>query len=148
MNAVLNQPEAESITLYFREGGSDKVYQARIEPDGELFRVNFSYGRRGSTMQTGTKTSSPVDYDTAKGIYDKLVREKTAKGYTPGQDGTPYQHSDKADITIAVVPRQKAGLLNVPVNIGLEGGKKLPTLVFNLTNVDDFLPNGQGVLMG
>ena len=91
MNAVLNLPEAESITLYFREGGSDKVYQARIEPDGELFRVNFSYGRRGSTMQTGTKTSSPVDYDTAKGIYDKLVREKTAKGYTPGQDGTPYR---------------------------------------------------------
>lgn len=44
-------------------------------------------------MQTGTKTSAPVDYETAKGIYDKLVREKTAKGYTPGADGTPYKQT-------------------------------------------------------
>jgi len=93
MNATLNPPQAESITLYFREGSSDKVYQCRLEPSGALFVVNFAYGRRGATMQTGTKTSSPVDYESAKGIYDKLVREKTAKGYTPGEDGTPYQHT-------------------------------------------------------
>jgi bifunctional non-homologous end joining protein LigD len=30
-----------------------------------------------------------------KAIYDKLVKEKAAKGYTPGEDGTPYQHTDK-----------------------------------------------------
>jgi bifunctional non-homologous end joining protein LigD len=89
----MNPPQAESITLYFREGSSDKVYQCSIESSGELFVVNFAYGRRGATMQTGTKTSSPVDYDTTKGIYDKLVREKTAKGYTPGEDGTPYKHT-------------------------------------------------------
>jgi bifunctional non-homologous end joining protein LigD len=93
MNAILNPPQAESITLYFREGSSDKVYQCSIEPSGELFAVNFAYGRRGSTMNTGSKTSSPVDYETAKGIYDKLVREKTAKGYTPGEDGTPYKQT-------------------------------------------------------
>jgi bifunctional non-homologous end joining protein LigD len=52
--------------------------------------VTFAYGRRGSTMSTGSKTSSPVDYDEAKRVYDNLVREKTAKGYTPGTDGTPY----------------------------------------------------------
>jgi len=39
-------------------------------------------------MNTGTKTQAPVDYDTAKSIYDKLVREKMAKGYTEGPDGT------------------------------------------------------------
>ncbi len=93
MTATLNPPQADSITLYFREGSSDKVYQCSIEPSGELFAVNFAYGRRGSTMQTGTKTSTPVDYETAKGIYDKLVREKTAKGYTPGEDGTPYKQT-------------------------------------------------------
>ncbi len=93
MNATLTPPQAESITLYFREGSSDKVYQCGIEPSGDLFIVNFAYGRRGSTMNTGTKTSSPVDYDTAKKIYDKLVREKTAKGYTPGEDGTPYKQT-------------------------------------------------------
>ncbi len=93
MTATTNPPAAESITLYFREGSSDKVYQCSIEPNGELFTVNFAYGRRGATLQTGTKTSTPVDYDTAKGVYDKLVREKTGKGYTPGEDGTPYKRT-------------------------------------------------------
>jgi bifunctional non-homologous end joining protein LigD len=73
MNAVLNPPQAESITLYYREGSSDKVYQCSIEPSGELFVVNFAYGRRGSTMNTGTKTSSPVDYEMGIGIFVNLV---------------------------------------------------------------------------
>lgn len=93
MNATMNPPQAQSITLYYRDGSSDKVYQCSIEPSGDLFVVNFAYGRRGTTLQTGSKTSSAVDFDTAKKIYDKLVREKTAKGYTPGEDGTPYQQS-------------------------------------------------------
>lgn len=91
MNAVA----PERVTLYYHEGSSDKVYQAAIEPADEMFVVNFSYGRRGTTLTTGTKTSSPVDYDTAKKIFAKLVGDKKAKGYTEGGDGTPYQHSDK-----------------------------------------------------
>jgi bifunctional non-homologous end joining protein LigD len=87
MNAVLNTPQTKRITLYYREGSSDKVYQASIEPRRELFVINFAYGRRGSTLQTGTKTPEPVDYDSAKKLYDKLVREKKAKGYTEGPDG-------------------------------------------------------------
>jgi len=93
MNAVMETQE--QVTLYYREGSSDKVYQAAIEPAGDLFVVNFAYGRRGSTLATGTKTSSPVDYDTAKKIHTKLVSEKKAKGYAEGEDGTPYQHTDK-----------------------------------------------------
>ena len=85
----------ESTTLYFRQGNSDKIYQAAIEPKDGGFVVNFAYGRRGSTLSTGTKTPSAVPYDEAKVIYDKLVREKTAKGYTPGVNGTPYQQTDK-----------------------------------------------------
>ncbi len=85
----------DRVTLYYREGSSDKVYQAAIEPAGELFVVNFAYGRRGSTLTTGTKTSSSVDYDTAKNIFTKLVNGKKAKGYTEGESGTPYQHTDK-----------------------------------------------------
>ncbi|MBI3852719.1 MAG: WGR domain-containing protein [Verrucomicrobia bacterium] len=83
------------VTLYYREGSSDKVYQCAIEPAGDLFVVNFAYGRRGSTLNTGTKTSSPVDHAEARRIYDKLVKEKKAKGYTAGADGTPYQHSER-----------------------------------------------------
>ena len=93
MNTVIEA--SERVSLYYREGSSDKVYQAAIEPTGNLFVVNFAYGRRGATLTTGTKTSSPVDYDTAKNIYTKLVGEKKAKGYIEGADGTPYQHTDK-----------------------------------------------------
>lgn len=80
-----------NITLYYREGPSDKIYQASIEPKDNGYVVNFAYGRRGATLQTGTKTNQPVSYDRAKSIYDKLIKEKTAKGYTSGESGTPYQ---------------------------------------------------------
>jgi bifunctional non-homologous end joining protein LigD len=105
MNEVLNTRQAECITLYYREGSSDKVYHAVIEPQGEGFVVNIAYGRRGSTMNTGTKTQAPVDYDTAKSIYDKLVREKMAKGYTEGPDGTPYQNTPKEDRVTGLLPQ-------------------------------------------
>ena len=97
MNTLIANPGA-NLTLYFRDGTSDKVYQCAIEPAGAgQFAVTFAYGRRGSTLNTGSKTTRPVEYEAAKRIYDKLVREKMAKGYTPGADGTPYLggHSDQ-----------------------------------------------------
>ena len=33
MNATLNPPQTQRTTLYYREGSSDKVYQASVEPD-------------------------------------------------------------------------------------------------------------------
>ncbi len=87
--------ENQSVSLYYREGSSDKVYQASIESAGDGFAVNFAYGRRGTTLNTGTKTNTPVDHETATRIFEKLVSEKKAKGYTEGPNGTPYQHSDK-----------------------------------------------------
>jgi bifunctional non-homologous end joining protein LigD len=104
---TITAPEVkpERITLYYREGSSDKVYQCSIEPKGALFVVNFAFGRRGSTLSTGTKTSSPVNYDIAKRTFDKLVREKLAKGYTQGPEGTPYQHSDKENRVTGILPQ-------------------------------------------
>ena len=93
MNAV--SEATERVALYYWEGSSDKVYQAAIEPAGSQYVVNFAYGRRGTTLTTGTKTSAPVDYAAAKKIYTKLVGEKKAKGYNEGEQGTPYQHTDK-----------------------------------------------------
>lgn len=90
----------EHITLYYRQGSSDKVYQASIEPQDGGHVVNFAYGRRGQTLNTGTKMRTPVDYAVAKAIYDKLVKEKTAKGYTVAEDGTPYQHIENASTGI------------------------------------------------
>ena len=104
MNTLIETTQ-ETITLYYREGTSDKVYQVSLEPAGELFVVNFAYGRRGSTLNVGTKTSCPVDYETARKTYDRLVQEKTAKGYTPGPDGTPFQNTPKADRLTGVLPQ-------------------------------------------
>jgi len=105
MTATAAQPKAERITLYYRQGTSDKVYQASIEPEGDLFVVNFAFGRRESTLQTGTKTEKPVYYEYAKRIYDKLVNEKRAKGYTPGTNGAPYQHTGKERQVTGIVPQ-------------------------------------------
>ena len=85
----------ESTTLYFKQGSSDKVYQACIEPVGDKYSVNFAYGRRGSTPQMGTKTPVAVNLSAARAIYEKLIKEKTSKGYTQGEDGTPYQCATK-----------------------------------------------------
>ena len=85
--------------LYYREGGSDKVYQAWIEAregGGAGFAVNFAYGRRGSALSTGTKTASPVDYDAAVRIYEKIVAEKMAKGYTPEASGRAFAMTERA----------------------------------------------------
>jgi bifunctional non-homologous end joining protein LigD len=66
------------------------VYSAAIEQKNGGFVVNFAFGRRGATIQTGTKTAAPVPFQEAKRIFDRLVGEKKAKGYTPGPDGVPY----------------------------------------------------------
>ena len=73
----------ESISLYYQDGSSDKVYNASLEERDGGWVVNFSFGRRGAALNVGTKTAKPVDLATAKKAYDKLVKEKTAKGYKP-----------------------------------------------------------------
>ena len=83
-------------TLYYKDGSSDKVYSCEIQELNDKCMVNFAYGRRGSTMQTGTKTNKPVSREEAEKIYNKLIREKTAKGYTPGEDGAKYTNTEFA----------------------------------------------------
>jgi bifunctional non-homologous end joining protein LigD len=91
-----------STTLYYREGNSDKVYQAEIAPEGDGFLVTFAYGRRGSAMNTGSKTPSPVTYTQAKAIYDKLVKSKMAKGYTPGANGIAHSGTGREGRATAI----------------------------------------------
>ena len=86
--------KTEQITLYFKQGSSDKVYQAYLEEQEGRYIVNFAYGRRGSTLKTGTKTQSGVVYEKAKKIYDKLVNDNSAKGYVADQDSTKYVYAD------------------------------------------------------
>ena len=79
----------KSASLYFKEGSSDKVYHATIESEGGGHVVNFSYGRRGGHMTTGTKTSSPVSLSEAVKVWEKLVNSKLAKGYRHMAEGGP-----------------------------------------------------------
>ena len=46
-----------------------------------------------------------MDYEAAVKIYDKLVREKMAKGYTPGEDGTPYQGTEREAAATGIFPQ-------------------------------------------
>ena len=55
-------------------------------------------------MNTGTKTNVPLDYDNAKRIFEKLVKEKQAKGYSQGEDGTPYHQPDTEERFTGILP--------------------------------------------
>lgn len=99
MNAI------EKSSLYYSEGRSDKEYHAEIIEVAGAHIVNFRYGRRGGALTSGTKTSSPVEFTEAKRIYDKLVKEKIAKGYTPDVSGVAYQNTAHAGIKTGFMPQ-------------------------------------------
>ena len=70
----------KSIQLFFQEGSSDKVYNAQIVEDGDLYTVHCQWGRRGASLQEGSKAVR-VPLAAAQKKFDSLVREKTGKGY-------------------------------------------------------------------
>ncbi len=77
----------ETIELYFQQGSSDKVYYLQLKSVEEQWSVNAQWGRRGSALQSDTKVSS-VAYAEAKRVYDRIIREKTGKGYRIAQATT------------------------------------------------------------
>ena len=79
--------ETETIELYFQQGSSDKVYHLQLESVKDQWSVNAQWGRRGSALQSDTKVSSAA-YEEAKRVYDRIVREKTGKGYRIAQATT------------------------------------------------------------
>lgn len=81
-------PTIKEATLHYLGGNSDKIYRAWIEASAQdrarepsQFVVNFAFGRRGSRLQVGTKTNTPVPLNQANRVYEKLVNSKIAKGY-------------------------------------------------------------------
>jgi bifunctional non-homologous end joining protein LigD len=107
-----------SISLYYKEGTSNKEYHVQIVgSEEEGYKVNFQYGRVGSSLTSGTKTKAPVDLATAievmgglrevngKQEYFGLVGEKMRKGYTTGESGTPYQDTPDAGKVAGVLPQ-------------------------------------------
>jgi bifunctional non-homologous end joining protein LigD len=85
----------ESANLFYRDARSDKVYSAAVEQvGGDEYIVTFAYGRRGASLTTGQKTPKPVSLDAATKVYNKLLAEKTGKGYQPGGDVATYVPAD------------------------------------------------------
>src|SRR5262245_42495631 len=70
----------KSIRLFYQEGSSDKVYNATIVKDGDAFTVKVEWGRRGASLNQGSKAVR-VSLAVAQKKYDSLVREKRNKGY-------------------------------------------------------------------
>jgi bifunctional non-homologous end joining protein LigD len=76
--------QTERAELYFRQGGSDKVYHLQLEGAQDQWSVQAQWGRRGSALQSDVKVSNTT-YEEAKRVYDRILREKTGKGYQIAQ---------------------------------------------------------------
>jgi len=112
--------QTASTCLFYRDGSSDKEYHAAINAMDGGFTVTFAYGRRGSALTAGTKTTALVTLERATQIYDKLLAEKTAKGYTPAGEGTRFADTDYEKRVSGLVPQ----LLN---SIGEDEAQRLLT---------------------
>jgi bifunctional non-homologous end joining protein LigD len=104
-NSLEHQIELPAAALYYREGSSDKEYHVRIEAADDGYVVNFAYGKRGAALTIGTKTSQPVILETAIKIYERLVSEKMAKGYTPATDGKAFAMTERAGQVSGLLPQ-------------------------------------------
>ena len=88
----------QQTTLYFQQGTSDKVYEVDLcEVGANQYVVNFRYGRRGTALKEGSKTTAPVARAEAVKIFNALVVEKTKKGYVPA-GATPPPPKPKVTI--------------------------------------------------
>lgn len=93
------------ISLFLKDGNSDKEYHAELQASGAGYVVNFRYGRRGSALKCDTKTPTPLAHADALRIYEKLVAEKIKKGYSPGAAGVPYQDTTLEARASGVLPQ-------------------------------------------
>lgn len=140
--------------LHFREGNSDKVYEAEIcEVGANQYIVNFRYGKRGANLTEGTKTVAPVDLSKAQDIFDKLIKEKTAKGYQDvsaggeakavseflrtGDDATDRKNAILYHLELGVSnpPKQRQKRWNIKRAIWRAGELKLKEAASHLCNL-------------
>lgn len=85
-----------NITLYCREGGSDKVYRVELLQRDGGWVVNGWNGGRGKALKMQPKTDAPVSLAEANKVYDDLVKAKQKKGYDEGEDGQAYSAGEFA----------------------------------------------------
>lgn len=104
-------------TLCYQEGSSDKVYEVDLCQTGQnRYVVNFRYGRRGSNLKEGTKTTQAVLLAEAERVFEQLVREKVKKGYqdttTKTVSNTPAPATAQSDVTLTSSDPRHQAILN------------------------------------
>jgi bifunctional non-homologous end joining protein LigD len=113
------------ITLYYREGSSDKIYQAAIEEVNGGWVVHYAYGRRGQALTTGTKTSEPVTRKEAEKIFERLVSEKMKKGYREMGETIVSSHSAAVPESTGILPQLLNAVDEEDVDVLLEDDRFL-----------------------
>lgn len=73
----------QTTNLHYIDYKSDKVYYVELckIPIGNLWNINFAYGRRGNNLVEGTKNENPLPFYKARLLYEKLIQSKVKKGY-------------------------------------------------------------------
>jgi hypothetical protein len=89
--------------LFYRDARSDKEYHLElVTGHTNGFKVIAKFGPRGGTMTVVDKTRDRlVSYVEALSLFNKTVREKTAKGYT--------SHDAKAELIARM--KKQTGLI-------------------------------------
>lgn len=103
-------------TLLYQEGKSDKIYEVDLCQTGEnLYVVNFRYGRRGTNLKEGVKTTQAVPQAQAEKIFDGLIASKVKKGYqdvTVQTNNNPLGNSPQSSGGLGGVNLQHQAILN------------------------------------
>lgn len=81
----------KTASLHYQDGPSDKVYFADLKEKDGGWIVQFQYGRRGSTLTSGYKIETPVNYEKAEKVFQKLINEKIGKGYKETGETVSYE---------------------------------------------------------
>jgi predicted DNA-binding WGR domain protein len=101
-------------TLHYQEGTSDKVYEVDLcQIEQDRYVVNFRYGRRGTTLKEGVKTTQPVLEAEAHKVFAQLVASKVKKGYhdvnvQASNDAPTAQPVEVTNVPVAENPRHQA----------------------------------------
>jgi len=80
----------DQCSLVWRDGSSERIHEVDlIEVGTNKYVVNFRYGKRGSNLKDGSRTTLPVDQVKAREEYEKEIRAKLDKGYVVERGAIP-----------------------------------------------------------
>lgn len=94
----------QSVQLFSTKDGADKEYQLRLVQVPTGFLVQYSNGKRGSTLRHGLRTENPVDEATARKEYERVLKSKLKDGYTECSTGEAFVGTDLAGRKTAFAP--------------------------------------------